>query len=142
MLNTILSAEEGSNNYFIFILLGLFFVLMIIMPMFQNKKRQKSVQDMRNSIKVGTKVMTIGGFVGVVAEVDDENNQYTIDVGVEGTPVFVRIDKLGIHSNLDAKAASAAAKTQGGSSDDTKSNGEQRDVFGDKEEQQERSIDE
>lgn len=52
------------------LLLVVFFYFFIIRP--QNKQR-KEVQNMRESMKPGDEIVTIGGFYGIIYAIDDEN---------------------------------------------------------------------
>lgn len=45
------------------------FYFLIIRP---EKKRKKSLQEMRESLEVGNKITTIGGMVGKVVEIKDD----------------------------------------------------------------------
>lgn len=51
-------------------LIFLVFYLFIIRP---QSKQQKQVQKMRENIKVGDEVLTIGGFYGIVYAIDEKN---------------------------------------------------------------------
>jgi len=55
--------------------------------------------EMMNSLSVGTKIKTIGGFVGVIVRINDDQTM-DIDIGVE-VPVLVNIVKQGVYANLD-----------------------------------------
>lgn len=52
------------------LLLVVFFYFFIIRP--QNKQRNE-VQKMREAMKVGDEIITIGGFYGIIYAIDDEN---------------------------------------------------------------------
>ena len=45
------------------------FYFLIIRP---EKKRKKTLQEMRDSLEVGNKIVTIGGLVGKVVEIKDD----------------------------------------------------------------------
>ena len=55
---------------------------------------------MMNSIQVGDKIMTIGGFVGTIVEYDASNDQYVINVGSEENPTLVTIVKNAIRTKM------------------------------------------
>lgn len=50
----------------------LMFVLFYFLLIRPQQKRQKSVQQMQNSIKKGDKVVTIGGLHGIVDSLDED----------------------------------------------------------------------
>ena len=67
------------------------------------KKRQKKAQEMMNSITVGTKVKTIGGFVGEIKKVDNNAGTFTLDISANGDgSMMVLIDKSAIYTVLEA----------------------------------------
>lgn len=84
----------------ILVILGVFFVLMIVMTIVPQRKQKKKMAEMLNSIGVGDKIMTIGGFVGVITSIDSETDRYTINVGSEETPTYVTIIKNAIRSKI------------------------------------------
>lgn len=69
----------GMNILFIVAMIAIFYFFMI-RP--QNKKR-KQLQEMRNSIKKGDPVITIGGIHGKVAEVKETNIILQVEGGVK-----------------------------------------------------------
>lgn len=54
---------------------GLFYVALIL----PQRRRQKQMQQLRSSVEVGDQVRTIGGILGRVTRIDEE--EATIDVG-------------------------------------------------------------
>ena len=97
MFNNLVSAF---SDYIMFIVLGAFFVLMIVMTIIPQRKQKKKMQEMMNSIQVGDKIMTIGGFIGTIIEVNEETGRYTINVGTEEQPTNVVIIKNAVRSKL------------------------------------------
>lgn len=70
------------------------FYLLIIRP---QQKRQKEHQALMASLKVGDRVVTIGGAYGTIQSLDDDR------VGVEIAPgVVVEFDRAAIAKKLDA----------------------------------------
>ena len=58
MMNLILAASIG--------------MMFVVMTFFQKKKNKKD-QELRNNIKIGDEITTIGGIVGTVISVKDES---------------------------------------------------------------------
>ncbi len=56
-------------------LIAVVFYFMILRP---QKKQQKQQEDLRNSVKKGDRVVTIGGAHGVVAGVDTTRNTVSV----------------------------------------------------------------
>lgn len=48
-----------------------FLMFMYFMMIRPNKKRQQQVQEMRNGVKVGDEIITIGGVKGTICSVND-----------------------------------------------------------------------
>ncbi len=96
----LLADSNGGQSWVMIAILGVFFVIMIVMTVIPQRKQKKKMQDMMNSITIGDKIMTIGGFVGVVTEINTDNERYTINVGTEDAPVNVVIVKNAIRSKL------------------------------------------
>ncbi|MGI6214030.1 MAG: preprotein translocase subunit YajC [Christensenellales bacterium] len=100
MINYILAAVDTSNIWTILPLLILMALLMVF-PIFTQRKQKKKMQDMLSAIDVGTKIMTIGGFIGVISEIDKENDRYTVNFGTEENPINMVIIKGAVRSKLE-----------------------------------------
>lgn len=100
VLNLGLLCADSNNNWIMLVILGVFFVAMILMTIIPQRKQKKKMQDMMSSLSVGDKIMTIGGFVGSIVEINAESDRYTINVGSDENPVNVTIVKNAIRSKL------------------------------------------
>ncbi len=70
--NSFLSASGGSNGAMTWIFVGLLVVLVIVLlvvPMFTNKKRAKQTSELHNSLKPGDVIKTVGGIIGTIKEI-------------------------------------------------------------------------
>ncbi|HHY78342.1 MAG TPA: preprotein translocase subunit YajC [Clostridiales bacterium] len=76
------------------VILGVFYLL-LIRP---QKKKEKQIQEMRNSIKEGDEILTIGGIYGKVLNVKDET--LTIEVGADKTKL--KIAKWAIGKKIES----------------------------------------
>lgn len=90
-----------SGSWPILVIMGVFFVLMIVMTIVPQRKQKKKMAEMLSSITTGDKIMTIGGFVGIIVSVDAENDRYLINVGTEENPTVVTIIKNAVRTKLD-----------------------------------------
>ncbi len=78
---------QGNNimgmvmTFFPFILIIVLLYFMMIRP---QRKREKETREMINAMKVGDKIVTIGGIVGKVSKIKDEF--VWIETGNVGTP--------------------------------------------------------
>jgi preprotein translocase subunit YajC len=73
------------------IMLGLIIVVMYFFMIRPNRKQQKELENFRNALKKGDKVVTVGGIYGEIAEVSEK----TVLIKVDGD-VKLRVDKNGL----------------------------------------------
>lgn len=75
--------QEGSliSMFLPIILIFIVFYFFLIRP---EKKRKKEVDSMRSSITVGDTVTTIGGIIGTVTYVNNDDDVIAIKSGIEG----------------------------------------------------------
>ena len=83
------------------------FYFILIRP---ENKRKKEAQKMREAVKVGDKVVTIGGIVGTVVNVKDE--RFVMETSAD--QVRIEFEKWALSTNTTAeeKAKEEAAKAQ------------------------------
>ena len=80
------------------------FYFMLIRP---ENKRKKEAEQMRNSVKTGDKIVTIGGITGTVVNVKD--SRIVLETGAD--QVRIELEKWAISSNeTAAENAKAEAK--------------------------------
>ena len=87
LLQAAAPAAQG-NSWSMWIMLALIFVVMWFFMIRPQRKQQKELDNFRNSLKNGDKVVTIGGIYGVVCEVKE--NYVLIEVDKE---VKIRVSK-------------------------------------------------
>ena len=86
------------------VMIALFYFLMIR----PENKRKKAAQEMRDALKKGDSITTIGGMKGKVVAIMDE----TVVFETSEDRVRIEIAKWGISSNDTAAAAAAAAAAE------------------------------
>lgn len=97
-----------------YVIIGVVFVVMIVLTVVPQKKRQKEQQNMLNNLAVGTKLMTVGGIVGKITQVNADNT-LIVNVGTENNPTLIVIDKKAVGyvlEKVDAPQAPAAPATE------------------------------
>ncbi len=87
--------NTGLPGWAMWIIIGVVLVLMIALTIIPQKKRQKEQQNMMNSLAVGTKLMTVGGLVGKITQVNADNT-LIINVGTEENPTLIVIDRKAV----------------------------------------------
>ena len=96
------------SNSSMLIILVVFFVLMWLLMVRPEKKKQKKVEEMRKALAVGDEIVTIGGIMGKVVHVTEDN--VTIETGEDR--VRVQVKKWAISTNVKAEATEAAEKAK------------------------------
>lgn len=109
MLFNLLEGETTSFTSFIpIIIIIVLVVAFIVWSYISQKKKQKNFNETINAVRPGSKVKTIGGIVGEVVEVNDEENTFVLKTGdSEGNCSYMKFDKQAIYQT-DAKPEPAA----------------------------------
>ena len=94
-------AGMGSTMLMLVIMIGVFY-FMLIRP---ENKRKKEAEQMRSSVKKGDKITTIGGIVGTVVDVKENN----IVIETSADQVRIELAKWALSTN---ETAAAAAKEE------------------------------
>ena len=76
------------------IMLALIFVVMWFFMIRPQRKQQKEMENFRNALKNGDKVVTIGGIYGTIAEVKDTYVLLEVDKDVK-----IRVNKMAIQKD-------------------------------------------
>ena len=82
LLQTAAPAAQGSG-WSMWIMLALIFVVMWFFMIRPQRKQQKELENFRNALKNGDKVVTIGGIYGTVCEVKEEYVLIEVDKDVK-----------------------------------------------------------
>ena len=96
------TTNTGSMLIMIVLMIAVFYFFMI-RP--ENKKK-KEMNEMRNALKVGDNITTIGGIIGDVVSVKDES--IVIETGAD--QVRIEFTKWAVSTNNTAAKAAAKAK--------------------------------
>ena len=93
LLQTAAPAGQG-GGLSMWIMLALIFVVMWFFMIRPQRKQQKEMENFRNSLKNGDKVVTIGGIYGTVCEVKDTYVLLEVDRDVK-----IRVNKQAIQKD-------------------------------------------
>ena len=118
MLN-LLCAEAGGSSWPMLLIIGALFIVMMLITIIPQRKRKKEAQQMMQSVRVGKKIRTIGGFVGEIVSLDNKNNTMELNVGTKEAPVIVLMDQGAIGTVLNPDAPQQAAPAQEKTADTT-----------------------
>ena len=76
------TAQQG-GGWSMWIMLALIFVVMWFFMIRPQRKQQKELENFRNALQKGDKVVTIGGIYGTVAEIKEDSVLIEVDNGVK-----------------------------------------------------------
>ena len=77
------AAQQQGGGWTMWIMLALIFVVMWFFMIRPQKKQQKELQNFRDSLAKGDKVVTIGGIFGTIVEVKEDTVLMEVDNGVK-----------------------------------------------------------
>ncbi|MDE5560645.1 MAG: preprotein translocase subunit YajC [Bacteroidaceae bacterium] len=92
MIQTISAQASSVPMIIMWVVIALIFWFFIYRP---QRKRQQEIQNFRNSIAVGSKVVTAGGIHGEVRAIDEADNILTIEVA---KGVNIRVDRNSVYA--------------------------------------------
>lgn len=76
------AAQQG-GGWTMWIMLALIFVVMWFFMIRPQRKQQKELENFRNALQKGDKVVTIGGIYGTVSEIKEDSVLIEVDNGVK-----------------------------------------------------------
>ena len=121
LLNLISFFEEtpqDNSGWITWIVLGVMLVGLILLTVIPQKKQKKKTEEMMSKIGVGSEIITIGGIVGKIVELDDL--YVTIKTGEFGQESTIKLLRQGIHSLVpDGTEAADVIKSDNGKKDET-----------------------
>ena len=90
----IIAAQGGFDMTMIlmWVMIGVIFWFFIFRP---QKKRQQEIQNFRNSITIGSRVVTSGGIYGEVRAIEDADNILVIEIA---KGVNIRVDRNSVYA--------------------------------------------
>ena len=84
------AAQPQGGGMSFLIMMAVIFVIMWFFMIRPQQKKQKEIQNFRNSITVGSQVVTAGGLYGTVKSVEDADNTLMIEIARD---VRVKVDR-------------------------------------------------
>ena len=126
MLFSLLAEENATptnnNSWVSYVLIGVLVVILVASMIIMNrrsKKREQEAKELIDAVKPGNKVTTIGGIVGIVVEVNPDDNTIVVETGSEEHgKTYMRFIRQAIYESdavvdkkeVEAKAAEAVAE--------------------------------
>ena len=91
-------AAPGMDMSFWIMIIAMFAILYFFMIRPQNKRR-KELQDFRNKLQIGSKVITAGGILGTVKDLNEGEAYITVEIS---NGVKIQIDRNYVYSDTNA----------------------------------------
>lgn len=110
-----LFAADNFSNILLIVLLAVMVIVIIVLPMFTNKKRQKQVSDLQNSVKVGDTIKTVGGIIGKVVEVrgiSAVDKEMVIETGYAENKTTMVFDIQAVYQVMSAAPTAETVETK------------------------------
>lgn len=117
-MNTLLSFFEetttNNNAVWTYVIMGVMIVAVVLMMIIPQRRNKKRAEEMMSKLQVGSTVTTIGGIVGEVVQLDEQN--IWILTGLDDSKTTMKFLRAAIHSIAPAagspEAAQEVAKTE------------------------------
>ena len=87
------SGQQGGMSFLI--MMVVIFAIMWFFMIRPQQKKQKEIQNFRNSITVGSSVVTAGGIYGTVKGIDESDNTLMIEIAHD---VKVKVDRNSVYA--------------------------------------------
>lgn len=104
LFNLLADAQETpQNNWGTLIILGVIvvaFVGFMIWQNHQNKKKAKEQEDAINKLQKGDKIITIGGICGFLVEMNEEENTFILETGLDTNKSYIKFDRQAIYQTV------------------------------------------
>ena len=95
------TGQAGGGGLTMLLMLALIFVVMWLFMIRPQQKRQKQLNEFRNNLSKGDKVVTVGGIYGTIVEVNENKVLLEIDKDVK-----IKVDKASLVKDFsDAQQA-------------------------------------
>ncbi|MGN1103955.1 MAG: preprotein translocase subunit YajC [Candidatus Coproplasma sp.] len=110
------TTTTNANSWISYVLIGVLVVILVASMIIMNrrsKKREQEAKDLIDAVKPGNKVTTIGGIVGIVVEVNPDDNTIVVETGSEEHgKTYMKFIRQAIYESdavIDKKEAEAKA---------------------------------
>ena len=93
LLQATANGQQGGMSFII--MMVIIFAIMWFFMIRPQQKKQKEIQNFRNSITVGSSIVTAGGLYGTVKSIDDTDNTLMVEIAHD---VKVKVDRNSVYA--------------------------------------------
>ena len=97
--------DQQGGGWGIYIVFGVMIVLMIVMMIVPQRKAKKQQEEMNKKLGVGVTIMTIGGIIGEIIQMDNEHIWLATGLGED--KIVMQFTQKAIHSIVNAPSTPA-----------------------------------
>lgn len=87
---TLLQAQGGAGNMSFLLMMVIIFAIMWFFMIRPQQKKQKEIQNFRNSITRGQQIVTAGGIYGTVKDIDEAANTLKVEIA---NGICIKVDR-------------------------------------------------
>ena len=98
-MHTLLEAQAGNGNMSFLIMMVVIFAIMWFFMIRPQQKKQKEIQNFRNSITKGQRIVTAGGIYGTVKDIDQTANTFKVEIA---NGICITVDKGSVFASPQA----------------------------------------
>ena len=91
---TLMQAANAGGGYGTMMMVIIFVIFWLFMIRPQQKK-QKEIQNFRNSIAIGQQIVTAGGIYGIVKQIEETDNTLLVEVA---NGVRIKVDRNSVYA--------------------------------------------
>jgi len=98
---------DGNTHWIVIGVLVLLVGVVIILPIFTNKKRRQQVENLHSGLRVGDKIMTVGGIIGTIIKINKispVDTEIMIETGEEDNKTTLLMDVKALYQVLRTEA--------------------------------------
>jgi preprotein translocase subunit YajC len=85
-----MAGQGGEGGFLSIIWIGMIFVVMYLLMIRPQRKKQKEHAKLLTELKKGDKVVTSGGMFGTIFAIDDEHNRIVLKTGDDNKLEFLK----------------------------------------------------
>lgn len=90
MLTLLQAQGAGGGGMSFLLMMVIIFAIMWFFMIRPQQKKQKEIQNFRNSITRGQQIVTAGGIYGVVKDIDEANNTLKVEIA---NGIYIKVDR-------------------------------------------------
>lgn len=92
---TLMQAANAGGGYGTILMMVIIFVIFWLFMIRPQQKKQKEIQNFRNSIAIGQQIVTAGGIYGIVKQIEETDNTLLVEIA---NGVRIKVDRNSVYA--------------------------------------------